>query len=146
MRHDRFEGDEALDDLTGRRPLTTLLIVMLAGAAGVGLRYVLDAAITSRAGDGFPWSTLTINLLGAFAIGVALALLAGQGPDTLARPAIAIGLLGGFTTFSALAIETVTLVEDGMAGRAALYVAATNTLGIGAAAVGLIVGRALPPG
>lgn len=146
MRHDQFEGDEVLGDPTGRHPMTTLLTVMLAGAVGVGLRYLLGAAITSRAGDGFPWSTLTINVIGAFAIGVVFAVLAGHGPGTLPRPVLAIGLLGGFTTFSAVAIETVTLVEHGMAGRAALYVAATNILGIGAAAAGLLVGRALPSG
>lgn len=143
MRHDRSEGDEALDELSGPHPMTMLLAVMAAGAIGVGLRYVLGAAVTARAGDAFPWSTLAINIVGAFALGVVVALLAGQPVGALNRAALAIGLLGGFTTFSAFALETITLVEDGYAGRAAAYVVASNVIGICAAAVGLVLGRAV---
>lgn len=142
MRHDRFEGDEELDELRGVHPVTTLLVVMLAGAVGVGLRYLLGAAITARAGDAFPWSTLAINVAGAFAIGLLVALVdrSGSGHD-LMRPAIGIGLLGGFTTFSAFALETVSLAEDGYLARAAAYVCATNVVGIGALVLGLALGR-----
>lgn len=142
MRHDRFEGDEELDELRGAHPVTTLLVVMAAGAVGVGLRYLLGAAITDRAGDGFPWSTLAINVVGAFALGLVAALLAqGTGDHDLLRPAIGIGLLGGFTTFSAFALETVTLYEDGYLARAAVYVGATNLVGIAALVLGLALGR-----
>lgn len=146
MRHDRFEGDEALDELRGPRPMTIFLAVVVAGALGVGLRYLVDAAVTARAGDGFPWSTLVVNTTGAFALGVLVMVLArnGVGSDLL-RPAIGIGLLGGFTTFSAFALEVVTLAQEGMLTRAVLYVASSNALGIGAAIAGLGVGRLLTP-
>lgn len=142
MRHDEFEGGEALDELAGPHPMTLLLAVMLAGAVGVGLRYLLDAAITSRAGDGFPWSTLVINIAGAFALGLLVAVLAGMKDVSPAlRPIIGIGLLGGFTTFSAFALEAVNLAEDGLATRALVYVGSMNVLGIGAAVAGLAAGR-----
>lgn len=142
MRHDRFEGDEALDELAGARRMTIFLAVVMAGAIGVALRYLLDAAITARAGDAFPWSTLIVNVAGAFALGLVVALLGRHFVGTdIWRPTLGIGLLGGFTTFSAFALEAITLAEDGRIGRAAVYVAATNTLGIGAAASGLLLGR-----
>ncbi|MCB0878703.1 MAG: CrcB family protein [Thermoleophilia bacterium] len=122
--------------------MTALLVVMLAGAVGVTLRYALGALITSRAGDGFPWSTLVINVAGAFAMGVLVAVLERSDiGGELTRPAIGIGLLGGFTTFSAFALETVSLVEDGYLARAAAYVGVTNVFGIGALVAGLSVGR-----
>lgn len=145
MRHDRFEGDEALDGLRGPHRMTILLAVMVAGSIGVGLRYALDAAITARAGDGFPWSTLIINVAGAFILGVVIALLAGQPTGTVMRPAIGIGLIGGFTTFSAFALEAIALAEDGFPMRAAVYIAATNTVGVAAAVVGLAMGRLANP-
>ena len=59
------------------------------------------------------------------------------------RPAIVIGLIGGVTKFSAFALEAITFAEDGFLMRAAVYIAATNTVGIGAAIVGLTLGRAV---
>ena len=121
--------------------MTALLVVMLAGSLGVGLRYALDATITSRAGDGFPWSTLVVNIAGAFALGILVGVLSGQPEGSLLRASVGIGLLGGFTTFSAFALETVTLVVDGLLARATIYLAATNVLGIGATVAGLALGR-----
>lgn len=140
MRHDRFEGFEALDDFRAHHVMT-LVAVMLAGSVGVGLRHVLDIAVTARAGDGFPWSTLVVNVAGAFALGVVVAVLAGQPSGSLMRASLGIGLLGGFTTFSAFALESVSLFEDGLIARAVLYVGATNILGIGATVAGLVTGR-----
>lgn len=144
MHDGRSEGHEALEEIRGLHPVTTLLIVMAAGAVGVGLRYVLDALITSHAGADFPWSTLAINISGALVLGVLVgALPSFDMPGALLRPAAAAGLLGGFTTFSAFALEAVSLAEDGFIARAAVYVAATNVAGIAATVGGLAVGRAL---
>ena len=143
MRPGHSEGVEALGDFR-RHPMTVLLWVMLAGSVGVAMRYGLDVLITSRSGAGFPWSTLTVNVVGALALGVLVGVMAGVpvGASTL-RPALAIGLLGGFTTFSAFALDAVTLLEDGTLLRAAVYVGATNVLGIGAMFAGLASGRAI---
>lgn len=119
-----------------------LLLVMLAGAVGVALRYGLGALITERLGDGFPWSTLIVNVTGAFAMGVLIAALESTGlSGEVVRPTIGIGLLGGYTTFSAFALDAVSLAEDGRIGRAATYVVATNVVGIAALVAGLAGGR-----
>jgi CrcB protein len=143
VRHDRYEGDEALAAVRGAHPVTTLLLVMAAGAIGVALRFGLDALVTDRAGDSFPWSTLAVNVIGAFAMGVLVAVLdrGVLASVDAARPVLGIGLLGGFTTYSAFALDTVALAEDGRLGRAVTYVAATNLLGIGALVAGLAAGR-----
>lgn len=123
--------------------MTILVAVMVAGAVGVALRYGIDALVTDRAGDAFPWSTLVVNVLGAFAMGVLVAVLERHAfSSDLVRPAIGIGLLGGFTTYSAFALDAVSLAEDGQVGRAGIYVVATNVVGIAALVAGLATGRA----
>jgi CrcB protein len=138
--HDGFEGDEALEAIRRPHPVTTLLLIMAAGAIGVALRYGLDGLITRGAGDDFPWSTMAINIVGAFVIGLVVTLISLDANPTL-RPALTIGLLGGFTTFSALAIEAVTLAEDGLLMQTGAYVVGTNVLGIAAAFAGVVLGR-----
>ncbi len=150
VREMRFEGDEALDELGGPHPMTVLLVVMCAGAVGVALRYGIGAFVTERVGHGgFPWSTLVVNVVGALAMGVVVALLDGSSSGAgheLLRPALAIGLLGGFTTFSAFAYDAVALVEEGQLARAAVYVCVTNVVGIAALFAGLAGTRALAGG
>jgi CrcB protein len=136
--HDLREGEEAREELEGPHRMMLLLLVMAAGAVGVAMRYGLGALITERLGDGFPWSTLIVNVTGAFAMGVLVAALehAGASSDVV-RPAIGIGLLGGYTTFSAFALDAVSLAEDGRVARAVTYVVATNVVGIAALVAGL---------
>lgn len=114
------------------------------GAVGVTLRYLVGVAAGSRMAGGFPWSTLMVNVLGAFALGVLLAacLERGVGPPLL-LPVVGVGLLGGFTTFSTFALEAVALVEAGRLTHAAAYVGLTNVVGLAAAVAGLALGRLL---
>ena len=128
----------------GRHPMTMLLAVMAAGAIGVGLRYGLNIWITEHAGSGFPWATLLINMLGCAAIG-GVAFAAQQSGGNLGglQVPIAVGLLGGFTTFSSYAFEAITLAADGMALRALAYVAISNVAGLAAAACGVVAARSL---
>jgi protein CrcB len=78
---------------------------------------------------GFPWSTLAVNLAGCAALGVVLELLARlSAPHRLARPFLGTGLLGGFTTVSAYALETRTLLASGRPGPAAGYLAGASVL------------------
>ena len=89
-------------------------------------------------GLGFPWGTLIVNVLGGAAIGV---LTARVGPEQEnVRLALGVGLLGGFTTFSTFSLETVRLMQH-QAGLAALYVAASVALSIGACWAGFSLGR-----
>ena len=121
-----------------------LALVATGGAIGATARYVVGGLVSSRTGAGFPWGTLIVNVLGAFLLGLLMALSTERAVVSTAwRTFLGIGVLGGFTTFSTLSFETVRLLEQG-----ALLVASANMLGsavvgIAAAIAGLAVGRAL---
>jgi CrcB protein len=100
-------------------------LIGLGGFLGSILRYGLATAVQGAAGTAFPFGTLLVNVLGCFGIGVLSGVSEARGllgPD--ARALLAVGLLGGFTTFSAFANETLTALRDGAA-----FVAAANVLG-----------------
>ena len=110
-----------------------LVLIGLGGCIGTILRYLLSGWAQSGSGA-FPRGTLVVNLLGCFSIGLLAELSEARGflgPET--RGFVFVGILGGFTTFSAFANETVNAMRD-----AAFFVAATNVLvsvGLGLAAV-----------
>lgn len=116
-----------------------LVAVVAGGAVGTALRLGIDALIP-HGDDAFPVSTLIINTVGAFALGLLVARLWGSAPSWL-RAALGPGLLGSFTTFSALAVSLVTLVDAERWMTALAYLAVTLLLGFGAAALGLRLGR-----
>jgi CrcB protein len=106
--------------------MPNLFLVMIGGAAGAGLRWEFGRLTLARLGTGFPWGTLGVNLVGGLLIGV----LAGAvtGADYVDRPLwllLAVGLLGGFTTFSAFSLDLFAMLERGRLGAAGLYVAAS---------------------
>ncbi len=109
-----------------RVPVNVLAAIAVGGALGAVARYAVGLAWPSAAG-GFPWSTFAINVAGCFAIGVLLvALTEGSGPPhPLARPFLGTGLLGGFTTFSAYAVQAERLFALGVPGTAFAYVLGT---------------------
>lgn len=100
-------------------------------------RYGLGGWVHQWAGAGFPWGTLTVNVVGSFALGSALGLLqaAAAGPDL--RAFLTIGLLGAFTTFSTFTWETVAMLQDGQWVRAALYLSGSVAIGLLAVVAGL---------
>lgn len=102
---------------------------MLGGAIGAMLRYGLGAWVQGLSGPGFPWSTFLINISGSFLIGVVLrqSLDGALSPEW--RLFLAVGVLGGYTTFSTFSWETLTLVQQGEWLKAFLYVAGSVTLG-----------------
>lgn len=122
------------------------LWVGIGGFAGANARYILGRWAVTRFGDvAFPFGTLIINATGSLLIGVMLVLVLGKA--SLADPAwrllLIVGVLGGYTTFSAFAAETVRMIEDGRLAMAVTYVVATNVLSILACIAGLATGRAL---
>jgi CrcB protein len=119
-----------------------LVLIACGGAIGAMLRYGVDQALTRRFGPDFPWGTFTINVVGAFALGLLLALTIDRSvlPHLLV-PALGIGMLGAFTTFSTYAADVVSLAERGAASRALVYVVATNMLGLAAGWGGFLAGR-----
>lgn len=114
-------------------------LIFAGGVAGTSLRAGLQAAFAQAT---WPWTTMCINVGGALALGLLLELLAGRGPDEgwrrNLRLTLGTGLLGSFTTYSALADEVVT-AEPRWLGAA--YGLTSVTLGIGAAAAGMWCGK-----
>ncbi|WP_294179895.1 CrcB family protein [uncultured Schumannella sp.] len=123
----------------------TILAVLLGGALGTGLRLALDALLP-HADAGFPWSTLLANVAGSFLLGLLVGRFEFSTP-VWARAGLRTGVLGSFTTFSALAVSFVALVDTAQWGLALAYLGATLLLGLAAAALGLGIGtrRRMPP-
>lgn len=116
--------------------MSRFLLIALAGALGVALRYALTLALPRDAAAQFPWATLLANVLGCAAMGAILALFSIKFPNhENLRLALTVGLLGGFTTFSAFAADAITLLDADRALRAILYVAASVALSLAAAFV-----------
>ena len=114
------------------------LLVALGGGIGAWLRF---AATRLLQGPAFPWATLSVNLLGSFAMGLLAGWLARHGGEQW-RLLLGVGVLGGFTTFSAFSLELVELVQRGAFGWAALYAA----LSVAGGVLGLIAGLAMARG
>jgi CrcB protein len=113
----------------------TVVLVALAGAGGVLLRYGIS---TGFHGDALPWATIAINVLGSFLLGL-LVVAHWASPQT--RTALGVGFLGGFTTFSTFSVQAFLDVEAGEVRRAVLYILASVVLGFAAAAAGYYLGR-----
>jgi CrcB protein len=105
-----------------------LLIVMIGGAAGAGLRWEAGRLALRHFGAAFPWGTLAVNLLGGLLLGLLAGIFMEQGPDRSLWLLLAVGLLGGFTTFSAFSLDLFTMLGRG-AYAAALAYAAASVLG-----------------
>jgi fluoride exporter len=117
------------------------LLAALGGALGALARWAVAEALPTAAG-GWPWATLLVNLTGCFLLGVLVAVLAARPPEPAwVRPFLAVGVLGGYTTYSALAVEVVELVDDGAVALAAGYVVLSVVGGVTAVAVGALAGR-----
>jgi CrcB protein len=124
--------------------MTRFLLVAIGGALGSMARYGVGlAAARLFPGGTWPWGTLTVNVVGGLAMGLlvgGLGLRAGAGQETL-RLFAAVGVLGGFTTFSAFSLETVLMIERRDYGLAAAYVGLSVVLAVAALMVGLMVAR-----
>ena len=115
--------------------MTTILFVALGGSIGAVLRYLVANVGQSWTTYSFPIGTLVVNILGCAAIGLITAMIVGSQSQhrEVLRLLLVIGVLGGFTTFSSFAFDTIELFDDGRFGQAMLYVVLTNVLGIGSA-------------
>jgi CrcB protein len=122
----------------------TLLWVGLGGFLGANARYFLGRAIVERAGAGFPWGTLAVNLTGAFLIGViAEWLVLRHGSADSWRLFLVVGVLGGYTTFSSYALEIVNLMRHDKLLRAMAYLLVSNVAGVALCFLGVMLARRL---
>ena len=122
--------------------LPTLLQVALGGAIGASGRYLTGVAAIRFMGPGFPWGTLAVNVLGSFIMGLVVVTLGHLSANRFA-PLLMTGVLGGFTTFSAFSLDTLTLWERGQQALAVTYVAASVTLSLLAIVAGLWIARSI---
>ncbi|MDW4500458.1 fluoride efflux transporter CrcB [Sulfitobacter sp. D35] len=121
--------------------ISTLSLVALGGAAGASLRYLFGVAVLRAAGPtDFPLAIIGVNVIGSFLMGAFVTLAAERGLTHLS-PLVMTGLLGGFTTFSAFSLETMTLIERGQVGYAGLYVLLSVALSVLGLALGLWLTR-----
>ncbi|WP_420497249.1 fluoride efflux transporter FluC [Parafrankia sp. FMc2] len=129
---DRDDRGRAAPVVAGgrRSPLSLLVVIAVGGAAGACLRRGASLLWPTPA-EAFPWTTLGVNLTGCAAIGVLMAAISARhrvrrrGVHPLVRPFLGVGVLGGFTTFSAYAVEARGLVAAGRGGLALAYLGGT---------------------
>lgn len=121
-----------------------VLLVALGGAAGSVLRYALSGLAQAAAPRSvFPYGTLAVNVAGSFLAGLLWGLFENRLISPQARVFLFAGLLGGFTTFSAFALESMHLLRDGELASACANMAATNMAGLAAAFAGYLLARSI---
>lgn len=120
--------------------MTAVLWVAAGGAVGSVLRYLVSDALNRQDG---PWGTVVVNLVGSLALGIVIGWYADHGADSLVRIAVGVGVLGGFTTFSAWTVETIDLLNRSRIVPGLLNLAVPIVGGLLAAAAGLALGRSL---
>lgn len=124
--------------------LPPLLLVAIGGGTGAMLRYLVGRWALAAFGPGFPVGTLAVNLLGGLAMGLVVGMLArvNEGGEHL-RLLIGVGVLGGFTTFSAFSLEMVNMVTRNEIGLAVAYATASVLGSMAALFIGLWIVRGL---
>ncbi len=119
-------------------------VIAAGGALGAVMRFWLSSAVYTWLGRGFPWGTLSVNLLGSFIIGLAFVMLTERltvGSEV--RAFIMIGFLGAFTTFSTFSLETLALMQEGLLLKAAMNILVSVVLCIIATWSGMLLARSL---
>ncbi len=125
--------------------MQTIFFVAVGGATGAVMRYLLGAQALRAFGGGWPYGTLIANVLGGLLMGALVAVLAARGgPDQEKwRLLLGVGVLGGFTTFSAYSLEIVMMIERRAYFQAATYSLGSVVLSASALFIGLILVRRL---
>jgi len=122
--------------------MNMLFAVACGGALGAMGRHLISGQVMRWAGGGFPWGTLTVNVVGSFILGLLVEYLAQRSSATQEiRGFLVVGVLGGFTTFSAFSLDAVLLLERGSLGSAFAYIGGNVLLSIGGMFVGLLLFR-----
>lgn len=130
-------------------PLAASALVAVGGAVGAVARFQLGRLVSHLAGpaNAFPWGTLSVNLIGSLLMGALLGWFARPGissetAETM-RLLIGVGLLGGFTTFSAFSAEMVTMLHRGQMIDALIYGSVSLVAGMAALAAGLVIAQSM---
>ena len=127
--------------------MNSLLYVALGGAIGASGRHLLGGVMLKLMGPGFPWGTLIANVFGGLLMGMLVGWLAFKGSQLSGgtseglRLFLGVGILGGFTTFSAFSLEAILMIEKKTYGLAAGYISASVVLSLLALFIGLVMAR-----
>jgi CrcB protein len=123
--------------------MVNLLLVAVGGGTGAVLRYLLGVQALRTLGPGWPYGTLSANVLGGFAMGLLAGVLAlrGGADQERWRLLLGVGVLGGFTTFSAYSLEVALMIERREWAQAAAYSLGSVVLSVGALFLGLLLMR-----
>lgn len=123
--------------------MSKLLLVALGGAAGSVVRYLVGAQALRVFGSGWPYGTFAVNIVGGFLMGALVGWLAHRGgvDQERWRLLIGVGMLGGFTTFSAFSLEVALMIEKRAYGQAFSYSAASVLLSVAALFAGMLIAR-----
>ena len=117
--------------------MTTAIWIAVGGAVGSLSRFAISESMN---GKFHPWGTVLVNVVGSLALGYLVGRWGIDDPSAQ-RLGITVGLLGGFTTFSTFSIDAIRIWENGHGVTAAAMVIGTVVVGIGAASLGVLVGR-----
>ncbi len=125
--------------------MSKLLLVVLGGGAGAAARYAVGSHAWRLFGTAWPYDTFICNVVGGLAMGLLVGFLAHRGgaDQERLRLLFGVGVLGGFTTFSAFSLETALMIEKSRYAQAFTYVSASVLLSVAALFAGLIVARRL---
>lgn len=120
-----------------------MIFVVVGGGIGAGIRYLLGAWVQGMVGAGFPWGTFLVNITGAFLIGIVLTFVETGSLSGEQRLFLAVGVLGGYTTFSTLSYDTIQLMLGGEVAAALLNSFGQTAAGLLAAWLGIVAARVL---
>jgi CrcB protein len=121
-----------------------IFAIGLGGALGAISRHFMTRWIANILGSSFPYGTMSVNVIGSFLMGMLITLLADRfSMSQELRGFVVVGLLGGFTTFSAFSMETALLIERNTWGLAALYITGSVLLSVVGLFIGIWAGRTL---
>lgn len=124
--------------------MNQVIAIAVGGAFGSVLRFWASSWTYARLGSGFPYGTLLVNVLGSLLMGLLYTLLVERSAlDPIWRAGLLVGVLGGFTTFSAFSMETMNLLAGGEMGKAAANIMLSVALCLTATWLGVISGRQL---
>lgn len=119
--------------------IQALIPLLLGGAIGTLLRFVIYQLADRHLNQNYPWGTLIVNLLGSFLIGVLWSFFDKSSISPAIRVFLFIGILGSFTTFSTFAFDNLSLFQDGAYKVMVFNILLTNVLGIGLCFVGYYI-------
>lgn len=119
-----------------------ILYAAAGGAIGSALRYLTTVKIAQLMGIAFPYGTMFVNIFGSLIMGLLIGILTKTMPHSNEmRVFLAVGILGGFTTFSAFSLDVINLIENGNNAQAAVYAVCSVVLSIAAVFFGLFLAR-----